>query len=277
MIELLSTFINIFTNWVTMKYFLRLSYKGTNYRGWQRQVEGGNVQEIIEEALFKLTKFPIGLMGCGRTDSGVHSRQFYAHFDYEMPILFDLVARIINVLPSDIVVHELIPVHDGAHARHDADSRTYHYYLHTNSDPMLSDVSSYYPIVSWNSTLVLEALAKLQQRTEFRFLCLTPDKNAHTRCYIQEISMIANSTGTRMMIKFKASRFLKSMIRIIMARVIDLGTGKITIEEFDAICNGEVELKYNRLALPNGLHLVDVGYPYFYRSPISSFLDDGFK
>jgi len=259
-----------------MRYFIRLSYKGTHYRGWQRQNESGTVQEVLELALYQMTKSKTGIMGCGRTDVGVHARQFYAHFEIDTPFTFDLVERALRVLPTDIVIHELLPMHVGAHTRFDADDRTYYYYCHTSADPMLSEVSSFINITDWKADLVELGLLSIYRRTDFRYLCLTPDRNVHTRCLLKQTSVVYSADSTRMRFSFKANRFLKSMIRIIMARILDLGMGKITLEEFEGICNGERLLKFNRLAPPNGLHLVDVTYPYFQRKLVRSIIDEGF-
>ena len=113
-----------------MKYFLQLAYNGGNYHGWQRQAHVPSIQATIEDDLRKLFHPDLTIHGCGRTDAGVHAKQYFAHFVVPEAIDFDLVFKLNRMLPDDIVIHDLIPVHPKANAQLDALSRTYEYHIH---------------------------------------------------------------------------------------------------------------------------------------------------
>ncbi len=106
------------------------------YHGWQRQANVLSVQEVIEEALSRILKTPVIVMGCGRTDAQVHATQFFFHLEVEKEWNFDLLFRLNKLLPPDIAVFEIIPVEEKQHARFDAMQRTYDYFIHTSKDPI---------------------------------------------------------------------------------------------------------------------------------------------
>ena len=118
-----------------MRYFIQLSYNGKDYHGWQRQPKAPSVQEEIERALSLLLRTEIAIVGAGRTDTGVHARDYYAHFDYETPLPENLVSKLNSFLPKTIAIKAIFPVKDDAHARFDACSRTYQYFICTEKDP----------------------------------------------------------------------------------------------------------------------------------------------
>ena len=125
-----------------MRYFLELSYKGTNYHGWQYQPNAISVQEKINDGLSKLLKVPINIMGAGRTDAGVHATQMYAHFDMESAFDEEMILFKLNsYLPDDIVIYRFIKVADKAHTRFDALSRSYEYRIVIGRDPFLLETS----------------------------------------------------------------------------------------------------------------------------------------
>src|SRR6187549_1956414 len=129
---------------IPLRYFFHIGYNGFQYRGWQRQPNIPNIQEVLENAISKILKVETTIMGCGRTDSQVHASQFFFHLDVMEPWDFDLLFRLNKVLPSDIAIFEIIPMADNQHARFDANLRTYDYFIHTYKDPFLSQLSSLY-------------------------------------------------------------------------------------------------------------------------------------
>ena len=130
-----------------MRYFIKLAYKGTNYFGWQYQPDAISVQETLNKALSTLLKTNIDILGAGRTDSGVHAKEMFAHFDYETEIdTQKIVYKLNSFLPKDIAIFDLIKVHDDAHARFDATKRTYEYHIHTKKNAFESDDSWYYSL-----------------------------------------------------------------------------------------------------------------------------------
>ena len=127
-----------------MRYFFEIAYVGTNYHGWQKQQNAVSIQQVIEEKLALLQsgdKIPI--TGCGRTDTGVHARQFFFHADVEFSNLKKLTFQLNNMLPFDICILNIIKVEDFAHARFDASRRTYKYYIHTKKNPFIDRFSLY--------------------------------------------------------------------------------------------------------------------------------------
>lgn len=249
-----------------MRYFLHLAYRGTAYKGWQRQ---GNtdlsIQQKLENDLSKMMGTPISIMGCGRTDSGVHARQYFAHFDYDGEWSYDPVERLNRILPDDISVFEVIPVHPMAHTRYDAIKRSYEYHLHLDPNPFLSPFSSYHNkslVAIENMKIGLESLLRME---DFRYLCLTPDRSKHTLCNIFEARMEVSTDQKRFVFYFTANRFLKSMIRIIVGRLLLVGEGKISLKELDDLNIGKIKLSYPVMAFPQGLHLTKIEYPYLTR------------
>lgn len=256
-----------------MRYFLHLAYRGTQYHGWQRQKNTSNsVQQILEDTLHKMTGHPIGIMGCGRTDTGVHAMQYFAHFDYGQVWTYDTVERLNRMLPQDIAVYDIIQVHKEAHTRYDATSRSYEYHMHLEKNPYLAPVSAYTRVSGIDFDAVKKGLEFIRNLQDFRHLCLTPDRYKNTFCTIYKAEINVSDDGKRICFRFTANRFLKSMIRIIVARLIALGEGKISMSVFENINLGNQKLRFRTLAFPQGLHLSKIIYPYLERDIKTTFL-----
>jgi len=256
-----------------MRYFLHLAYRGTAYHGWQKQLNTNqSIQHIIEDRLHHMTGETMSLMGCGRTDTGVHAMQYFAHFDYEKEWEYDPIERLNRMLPEDISVYELIPVDKRAHSRYDAIERSYEYHLHLERNPYLSPLSTYVIQAGYNFDLVKAGLNVLLETTDFQHLCLTPDKFKNTLCKLTVAELEISDDEKRMCFHFTANRFLRSMIRIIVARLLALGAGKITFDEFIDTSKGNQKFKFRPLAYPQGLHLTKIIYPYLERDVKASFL-----
>jgi tRNA pseudouridine38-40 synthase len=168
-------------------------------------------------------------------------------------------------LPDDISVYEVLPVHPNAHARYDAIKRSYEYHLHLDPHPFLSIFSSLHT----KSLIAIEkmeiGLASLLKIDDFRYLCLAPDRSKNTLCKIYEASLEVSTDQKRFVFNFTANRFLKSMIRIIVGRLLLVGEGKISLKEFDDLNTGKMKLPYPVIAFPQGLHLTKIEYPYLTR------------
>ena len=249
-----------------MRYFLHLAYQGTNYSGWQRQTTAISVQEVVEDSISKILKRKIHIHGCGRTDSGVHASQYFAHLDIECPIEFDFVERLNLVLPEDISAYDLIPVEDTSHAQYDAKLRTYTYNLHTKKIPVISTTSAYYNINHLDVENMQKAIEILKSTSDFRSLCKNPDIYKHTLCKIKVLQFKQLNMYEFQLI-IKADRFLRGMIRYIVARLLDVGTGKLSVEIFEeTILNrSEFGFKFHKKAHPQGLYLSKIQYPYLER------------
>ena len=124
-----------------MRYFVELSYNGINYHGWQNQPNAISVQETLEKAFSILLNQKIAIMGCGRTDTGVHASQFFAHFDVDKTLDDNFLYKINSFLPKDIAIHQFFLVDKNAHARFDATSRSYQYRINLGKNPFLLDTT----------------------------------------------------------------------------------------------------------------------------------------
>ena len=147
------------------RYFLEVSYKGTNYSGFQIQQNANSIQEEIEKAFQILQKEKIGLTGSSRTDAGVHALQNFFHFDFEGEINPHFVYRMNAILPGDIVAQKLIAVKQGAHCRFDAISREYKYFIYRYKDPFLKDRAFYFPY-KLNMELMQQAAVMIKTYTD---------------------------------------------------------------------------------------------------------------
>ena len=150
-----------------MRYFIRLSYNGKNYKGWQRQPKAPSVQEEVENALSLLLRTEIAIVGAGRTDTGVHARDYFAHFDLDTSLPENLVNKLNSFLPKEIAIKDIFPVKDDAHARFDALSRTYQYFISLEKDPFLYE-QHYYVYQSLDLIQMNKACEILLRHTDFQ-------------------------------------------------------------------------------------------------------------
>ncbi|MEM9917726.1 MAG: tRNA pseudouridine(38-40) synthase TruA [Bacteroidota bacterium] len=254
------------------KYFLRLSYNGGQYRGWQRQPNAPSVQQNLEEALQKVFKQKINCIACGRTDAGVHASQFFCHIKIAEAVQFDLVGRLNRILPTDISISEVIEVPRDAHAQHDAVSRTYDYYFHTFRDAFLSPLSTYYPPEKLAIARMDSVVQQLLGTHDFRGFCKQPDLYKHTRCTLTAARLFAHPSKNQWCIRLSANRFLRGMVRIVVANLLELAYGRMTEKAFsDCLQNGDAPPHFNA-AYPQGLYLSKVEYPYLKR-PMANLLN----
>ncbi|MCP9234399.1 tRNA pseudouridine(38-40) synthase TruA [Lewinella sp. JB7] len=241
------------------RYFVHLAYRGTHYRGWQRQ--SGNtvsVQETIERAVTQVQSSPVKAVGCGRTDAGVHASDYYLHFDSEQPLRDNWLFIVNKLLPDDIVLYRVWEVDSGAHVRYDARERTYDYFIHTQADPFLAPLSSLYEMEGYDFTTMQGACALLTGHHDFRAFCLTPDRHNTTTCELREASLHDEGEG-RYRFRFVADRFLRGMIRIFVFQLLRVGQGRVTPEEIKRALETGQRLGVGQ-ARPEGLFLSKVEY-----------------
>ena len=243
-----------------MKYFIHLSYKGTHYHGWQRQPKHSSIQAELETQLAKMLGYPVNCIGCGRTDSGVHTSQFVCHIVVKEAFQFDPVFRLNKMLPDDIAIHECIEVPAGIHAQHAATFRTYQYYFHTHKSALLSELSSWYPAddlaIEKLSTLVPE----IQGAHNFRTFCKQPELYKNTNCQIMHAAFDQHPNGQQFRFVFRADRFLRGMVRILVAQLLEVAYGRLEEDEFKAALLHQQPFRYFKMAYPQGLYLAEVGY-----------------
>ncbi len=254
-----------------MRYFVHIGYKGSRYCGWQRQPDKLSVQEVLELALSRIFKRPLTIFGCGRTDSGVHASQFFFHIDIETPWNFDLFFRLNRILPDDIAVFDIIPMEGLPHARFDAVERVYDFFIHTYKDPFLSETSSLYLRKSFDLQEMKKAVSLLPLYNDYRAFCKSPDKNEHTICHVSSSSLFINERADRIRFRISSNRFLGRMIRILARKLIEIGDGNLSIDEFESHLISKKIPEKILPAHPQGLYLSKVRYPYLDLDPVGKF------
>lgn len=244
------------------RYFLRISYDGTNYSGWQQQKNAGSVQAEIESALRRLLRQEkVITVGCGRTDAGVHARKFYLHFDAEKEIEDQamLLFKLNQLLPWDIAVHEILRVADKAHARFHATERTYEYHVHQQRDPFIHSFSKYYPF-PLDVEKMNEAAHMLTGYSDFASFQKTRGGQKTSICVVMNACW--QKTGHNLKFTITANRFLRNMVRAIVGTHIDIGRGRMTLNQYREVIESRKRLMAGDSIAAKGLHLVDVKYPF---------------
>ncbi|MCF0191129.1 MAG: tRNA pseudouridine(38-40) synthase TruA [Marinilabiliaceae bacterium] len=246
-----------------MRYFIELAYDGTRFHGWQLQPNAISVQEELNGALAKaLRNTDINVVGCGRTDTGVHSEYYVAHFDVENPVdesLEWLTFKLNSILPSDICVMSVQQVDDSLHARFSATMRTYHYYVASRKNPF-TRFKSYHPPFQLDFDKMNEAASLLLSEEDFTSFARLHSNAKTNICYLQQAEWLVDSNG-EYYFRISANRFLRNMVRAIVGTLFDVGRGKLDMDGFKAIIAEKDRQAASSSAAPQGLSLVDVVYP----------------
>lgn len=241
-----------------VRYCIHLAYNGTNYCGWQRQNDNPTVQQTVEDALTVLLRTPISIQGCGRTDSGVHAADFYAHADIAVPVPDNLVFKLNSYLPPDIRIFDIYPVSSHFHARFDATARTYRYYLSNQRLPFQQGLyaRTYYTL---DIELMNRGAAILMNYEDFSSFAKTHTNVKTNICHLYEAYW--DVQGEMMVFTIKANRFLRNMVRAITGTLVDVGRGHLSCEDLRSV----VECRDRNAAgtsMPAcGLFLAKVDYP----------------
>lgn len=244
------------------RYFLQIAYNGTPYHGWQVQPNVITVQERVNQALRHLTREEVHTLGCGRTDTGVHARQFYLHFDLQNPPHPDLVFRLNRYLEHDISVHRLIPVAHNAHARYDATARTYQYHLHQKEDPFLQHFS-YFNFHPLDFELMNHAAGLLLKYQDYSPLSKNNPDNKTTLCTITEAHWKQDDKQPyQWVFTITANRFLWNQVRLTVGILLQIGQKKLSLEAFEETLRSVGRFKILLPVPAEGLYLVNVKYPY---------------
>lgn len=243
-----------------MRYFLEFAYKGTNYHGWQYQPNATSVQETLTKALSTILKIEIELVGAGRTDSGVHAKQMFAHFDFDQEIDIPYLSHKLNsFLPKDIAILNLHKVHHEAHARFDATKRTYEYHIHTKKDAFESD-DSWYNQNDLNLDKMNDACKILFNYIDFEcFSKVHTDVNTFN-CTIFEANW--TKVNNQLVFTISADRFLRNMVRAIVGTMVNIGLEKVSLPDFIQIIESKDRNKAGFSVPAHGLYLTKVEYPY---------------
>lgn len=242
------------------RYFLFLSYHGAAYHGWQVQPNAVSVQQKINEALSLLLGQTVSITGAGRTDTGVHAKKMAAHFDSEKELDTKQTAyRLNRILPPDIAIHELREVRPEAHARFDAQERTYHYFLCQHKDPFLTDSAAHMPF-ELDFKKMNEAAKMLLSVSDFTsFSKLHTDAKTNI-CRLKRAVWEEVSPGV-WRFEITADRFLRNMVRAVVGTLLEVGRGKKTLEDFRQIIESRNRCAAGDSVPAHGLFLVDVVYP----------------
>lgn len=241
-----------------MRYFIELSYKGTNYHGWQIQPEANSIQAEINKAIATILQKEVNVVGAGRTDAGVHASQMYAHFDTEIKLNSDFVYKFNSILPNDIVIHSLSKVADEAHARFDAVSRSYEYRIWLGRNPFLLETTWQLHQQKLDVDLMNEAAKVLLEYTDFECFSKVKTDVKTFDCTVTNAEW--KQEGQNLTFYISANRFLRNMVRAIVGTLIDVGLGKKTVEDFKKIIKSKKRSEAGLSVPAQGLFLTEVKY-----------------
>lgn len=242
------------------RYFIHLSYHGSAFHGWQIQTNASSVQAELEKGLSTLLQTDISVVGCGRTDTGVHAENYFAHFDYGGAIDTKKFHFKLNSFLSDSIgIKKIFEVNSEAHARFDAEFRTYRYYIQFEKNPFKNGLS-WYLYGNQPDLGVMNSLCDyLIGNKDFSAFEKTGGDNAHSRCELIHAEWYTDKGG--IYFEIRANRFLRNMVRAITGTIINAGLGKISKDEFIQILESKDRTKAGASAPAEGLFLWDISYP----------------
>lgn len=242
-----------------MRYFIYLSFDGTNYHGWQVQPNAVSVQQRLNEALGTLLRIPTEVTGAGRTDAGVHAASMVAHFDSPQPIDGAwLTSKLNRLLPQDIAVSKVLPVRDQAHARFDATSRTYHYHIYTSKNPFRRYYATRisYPLDFEAMNKAAEKLLHVDDFTSFSKLHTDAKTNI---CHVTRAQWIQTEEDL-WRFEITADRFLRNMVRAVVGTLVEVGRGRLSLSDFERVIASKDRCAAGDSMPGNALSLVDITY-----------------
>jgi tRNA pseudouridine38-40 synthase len=242
-----------------MRYFFEIAYNGKNYNGWQSQHTGIGVQSVIEDALSKIFRQPITVAGSSRTDTGVHCEQNFFHADIEAAFeIPHLIQKMNSLLPAGIAIYGIRKVKPEASARHEAIERTYRYQITRKKDPFLEGYAWHFfkPV---NIETMNKAAALLIGDQDFECFSKVKTDVNHFLCDIKSASW--HEKDDLLVFTIQANRFLRGMVRAVVGTLLDVGTGKISINDFESVIKSKDRRKAGANVPPYGLYLVKVKYP----------------
>lgn len=242
-----------------MRYFIEFSYFGKHYHGWQKQPNAITVQQVLEDAMSKLLKSDVSLMGAGRTDAGVHAKQMFAHFDTErIEDVNDLAYRLNALLEDAIAIQKILEVGSTAHARFDATDRTYEYWITQVKNPFLNEVA-HYVRQQLDMVKMNEAAALLVQYEDFECFSKSNTDVKTFRCHVKK-AIWENKNGL-LIFTITADRFLRNMVRAIVGTLLEVGQGKIEVDDVKTILKSRDRGQAGPSMPAKGLYLTEIIYP----------------
>jgi len=243
-----------------MRYILELSYKGTNYHGWQTQKNAHTVQDELNSAISKLLQRELQTIGSGRTDTGVHARQQFAQFDIEeikKPAKF--IFQLNAILPPDIYVRQIFSADSDFNVRFHATERSYEYRISFTKNPFLKDQSCFYFKPIPDVQLMNEAAVLLFKYTDFQSFSKYKTEVNHYHCYVSQAYFIIEND--MLLFRISADRFLRGMVRTIVGSLLEVGEKKISVSDFELIIQKRNRIYAKASAPPAGLFLTKILYP----------------
>ena len=241
-----------------MRYFIELSYNGKNYHGWQIQPDVISVQEKLNKAVSIIFQEKIEVVGAGRTDTGVHASQMFAHFDMEKTLKGDIPHKLNSLLPMDIVVYKVFAVDDEKHARFGALSRSYEYKIWMGRNPFLLDFSWQIHSQDLNLDLMNDAAKLLLEYTDFQTFSKVKTDVYTYNCDVTEA--VWKQNGKELVFYITANRFLRNMVRAIVGTLVDVGLEKISKEDFRKIIESKNRSNAGLSVPAKGLFLTNIKY-----------------
>lgn len=244
----------------SLRFFIKLAYNGTKYNGWQIQPNAPSVQSALNKALSVILNSDINVMGAGRTDTGVHAKEMYAHFDIDKEIdIHNTVHKLNSFLPKDIVIYDIISVDSNAHCRFDAKKRTYQYHINTTKNIFCQDGSWYYP-KKLDINLMNEAAKLLLQHNDFQTFSKVHTDVKTFNCCVSEAFW--KEENEQLIFTITADRFLRNMVRAIVGTLINVGLNKITVKDFNSIIESKKRTEAGFSVPAQGLYLTAIQYEY---------------
>lgn len=244
-----------------MRYFIEFSYNGSAYFGYQIQPKQISVQEELEKALSTILREPVKTTGAGRTDTGVHAKKMFAHFETDQLLPENLIYKLNSFLSENIAIKRIFKVDDDMHARFSATYRTYEYYISLEKDPFSKDSSwQYWRQKTLNINLMNEACKILFEYDDFTSFAKLHADNKTNMCKIYKAEW--EQLGNQLRFTISADRFLRNMVRAIVGTMVEIGTGKIAPQDLRRIIEEKYRNSAGVSAPAQGLFLVDVGYDF---------------
>ena len=241
-----------------MRYFIELSYNGTNYHGWQIQPDAVSVQEKINSALSTIYQTEIEVIGAGRTDTGVHASQMFAHFDVDGEVDENLAFKLNSILPNDIFIKNIVKVDNEKHARFDALERSYEYRIWLGRNPFLLDFSWQIHSQKPDVELMNEAAKLLLKYEDFESFSKVKTDVYTFNCKVTQAFW--KQENELLIFYISANRFLRNMVRAIVGTLLDVGLGKITVDDFKNIIESKNRSNAGLSVPAKGLFLTQIKY-----------------
>ncbi|MCB9186317.1 MAG: tRNA pseudouridine(38-40) synthase TruA [Flavobacteriales bacterium] len=243
-----------------MRYFMKLAYNGTDFNGWQIQDNAPSIQQEIEEKLSTILQVKTPIVGCGRTDTGVHAKQYFAHFEAEkIPLEFpELQHKLNSMLPWGIAIQSIFPVTQDAHARFSAAKRSYEYRIITEKNPFEHNRA-----YRFNLPLDIEAMNNACQlmlgEQDFGCFCKSNSDNMTDICTVYHAKW--SIENNLILFNITANRFLRNMVRAIVGTLLEVGQNRMSLEDFQAVLDSKDRKAAGRSVPAHGLYLTAVEYP----------------